>query len=1421
MNKPEDKMIIVNEETGENLVMECGDDLEPLEQSIEFIDFDNPIQFTDDQLSYNLVNILSYNDKRVLENKNFWARRAREFIDLSKIISSHDSLRANLYPVIRAHKLVIVDTDIYDNIENDPEKEQEYSENFLTATSLNTVLERRVLLSNTIEPYLTYMPKAIAADRIWIDVHNNFENNFSVPMKLKKDIRGYTGLTETLRPITLFGKSNGSFSYDGDHVNVLGFVYHVHDTEKVFRFDTNKYKSDLGLLQNGDDVKVVNTANGNTKTGTVNIITDDEITIQIHKGDMVTISKDLRIEMNDVFVYHHSIDDEEIYSKSIITKTNILFTLLKDDDTFTRSFRMVLPTMSEVFSLLDMNNILTVQDLQIHIEKFGFSVDQMDESSLKYVRDVISNNTFKHINDISGAVPKKKKYRKVFTTDTSILDLEKHSNKLASYQNKYKFINNFCDSEYYRTKYIFSEGDNGLLYHTQLLQDDADKLFTFVGKNKEKLDNELLIINKKLQDIQVILKNFNCNSFKPIIKRKYTDIAELEKDNFKNLEGVSSGDFAELIIVDKKANTTTQVLYQRNIIENNNEKQEFWVRNKEVTYNTCSKENKLPNHKEFQEQECIYDERKSLCSTKEYYIAKNKEEHFNKRRTILQHLQTFYTSYDTIKKNLTENIEWLKYTLTTQKQGKTVSNITYEDKVDYSDFVGNPEEDDEDRLGKAEQGEGVVYRVMRNQDEDENSGLSQWLKTKNLEDKKDIGDMVENLVNQLGIELTSDDITYIRQNLEYYHNETKLNNSIAKMKKTLYDAAKNQIEKVTKQNKALATQITKKYNKDRDDKISKNLTLLQSGHHKNVIAFISAMYIVLVQLKLPDIVIKIAYPSCMKHFGLQGPPLNTNPKSLLKYVSCIIKEISIPKDEVFDVFSHMSLEQIEKVILEQINIILKDKVDFALKLEQITQDIDVKKTKEDIFYNEWTSYRPVLNLPPVSNSDNNIVKYISMIIDLSKNEESVQKLTPELTFISPFKKYEQFNNLFKLVDYKTSLDKNKGFGYYAVSQDLSLHEDDLFIAKPIEIKNTETVVKSPPLEYNIDVHDITIQSAIHEKLDNEEFWDFFPNRVEELFVNLWSKYQFNPEVINDVTRLLLSIDEKSALKVKNSLKNILFDDLKTLLGKIKNNWTVNEDWLKKLPQLDKKKREYEKVKEILKASNGKIYELTEQVKGDNEFHSELNSVITSLTTTMLRDSELYEIKDKTSTNMKKNIYVYDYVLLNVLYSLVHKVIPGSDDIFDIDHIQTISNISDPILKRRLITIFELVQFLLSTTIDKLKRNIFDTKDILRRNEVLREGRKNDTISRLDKLTTEERKMTLELQKLRIINWADIPEHKSGEEDIDDGKVNKDDDNERDMYDVMNENEENENYKMEFKGRDGDDNENDDDDENDAWLADDE
>jgi hypothetical protein len=179
----------------------------------------------------------------------------------------------------------------------------------------------------------------------------------------------------------------------------------------------------------------------------------------------------------------------------------------------------------------------------------------------------------------------------------------------------------------------------------------------------------------------------------------------------------------------------------------------------------------------------------------------------------------------------------------------------------------------------------------------------------------------------------------------------------------------------------------------------------------------------------------------------------------------------------------------------------------------------------------------------------------------------------------------------------------------------------------------------------------------------------------------------------------------------------------------------------------------------------------------------------------------------------------NHVFVYCIYKLISTIGLSGEDMFDISNISRFNTIQDPILKGKLNVIRSICQLCLSKFIKTMNNNTFDVATAKMKNEALREIGKQDIINRLDKLSDEDRKMALKLQKMNLLEWSDIPEGANVIDDDDDDEVLAG------VYgdpipNAVGKTDEEENDEMNFKGRDGDDLIGSDDEDHSGWKNDD-
>lgn len=1406
------KVIIFNEDTGEDMVMECeGEELEPIEYIDEFFDYDNPIQYTYEQMSFHLLNLLSFNDTNVLKNKTFWNRRSREFVDTFKMISIRNSKNTKLLPVILANKIMIVESDSDSDDDDDKEKADELIGRFETQTTISKVLSNRANLLKSNESYIKNYPKFLYAEKVW-NMENIQDKIYRVPMRVDEDTFGYLFTNNfqqdsLKRNVFLFGPLENLF--DGDLVNVVGYVYMINNNFPTIAFDPNIYVENLKNLSIGDDVYVFFNFDDIKRKGVVKIITDSEITVQIKDTD-ITISK-TNIHDNDYFVYSTvGYNPEQTFYKYILRKYNISFTLLNGDTDMSKTKKMFCLNSSELVYLLhdEINNIYSFNDFQTTLKNYGLSPYDFDEKMYVSLKETIEHNVLKTIQSLPSKNPIRKKIRKEFRSSFDILNLKKHENKLSSYEG-YSFYNHLFDTEYNRMKYITKRHDNGLIYFTQIISEYSETLFTHIDKNKVDYDKELIEINKELVDLQSKYKHVECSTFQPEIKKVYTDIYSLEKDNFVPLGGIKEGDYSKLTVyTDNKHKNKMDVYYKRVFLGSDSGNiKEFWVKDKQLTYNLCSDKNEIGDHKDLSKQKCVYDDKEKLCSMKEYLILKNNINSLEHRKAILRKIQMFHNNYDKIKYNQQETLQWLRQMLALSSL-KIDKEMYQENDVDYSDFVGDAGMDDEEKYGHGEVGENIKYTILKpTEDEDDN----EYSKPKPKEFNEHIAD---SLVRTFGIVVSNTDIDYIIENHDYYNSETKFNHTLQIEKNKLKTAALGKLKQVIASHptasKSQLQNLKDRLQRDLDDKLQRLETQYKDVFNKNSVLYICALFVLIVQLKLPDVSLSSGFTSCLKDYGLEGFPVNDNPKSLIKYIACIIRSVSSPNNERLSSVSKLTQEQIYAGIKEKITSILADKVDEREQLKQVAFFIkeDHKKPSSTSTYNEWDSYRPFVNISETDNSNIALVNYLHLLYEISRKSSLTEQLNKEVTMMTGFMKNDIFSQLYEKLQLESNSENtNKAF----IERLRHDSPPELLNDKEFVIHRASLYHVKGPVRVKYDVFDNVVKETL-EKLDDIDYWDVFPNTIGDYLETYISKHNFTLDSVRSINTTMFNIIDEKPLVLRSSMRNFVFDDLKTILGKISNLWKADYKWVNGLVQLDKKKKEHDKVFSILSSSDT-ISDINALITHDKELHEKLSEKIHFITSKIIYSYETYDVKSEDGEYIKKNIYLYEYLIMYVVYSLIDAIAPnGNGNIFDISHISNISTTTDTVLQQRLMIVFDIGKYILETMVKKVISNSYNSVDISSVNEDLREKRKEAIINKLDKLSSDDRKMVLELKKRGIIaRWDEldfskddiIPEPDGDDRDINEMKMKsgKDDEN---MFEDLNKAEEEENDEIHYKGRDAED-----------------
>jgi hypothetical protein len=141
------------------------------------------------------------------------------------------------------------------------------------------------------------------------------------------------------------------------------------------------------------------------------------------------------------------------------------------------------------------------------------------------------------------------------------------------------------------------------------------------------------------------------------------------------------------------------------------------------------------------------------------------------------------------------------------------------------------------------------------------------------------------------------------------------------------------------------------------------------------------------------------------------------------------------------------------------------------------------------------------------------------------------------------------------------------------------------------------------------------------------------------------------------------------------------------------------------------------------SSSDTISDINALITHDKELHDKLSEKIQFITSKIIYSYETYDVKSEDGEYIKKNIYLYEYLIMYVVYSLIDAIAPnGNGNIFDISHISNISTTTDTVLQQRLMIVFDIGKYILETMVKKVISNSYNSVDISSVNEDLREKR---------------------------------------------------------------------------------------------------
>ena len=1421
-SKEKDPIVIVND-PDEDVLMNCEeDDLEVIpEQTVEFIDFDNPIQYTDEQVLTQLLNILSFQDNDVFEHRSFWDRRSKEFLTTLKATTKSTTTNPKVLPIIDANKVVVVPE------EDDPDSLEAIDDalaKLINEKTVNTtdkqLLKKRFMMTNRNEPYKNIVQKLARQEVAWETAVETNQPSSSIATRDTEAYIGYVAPFDPEKRLTRLIGPLGTY-YEGDQVVVVGCFYGTIGTDApVVRLNWPQYASRLYSLVVGSSVDVCEDPAPEPKRGTVVSITDTEVVIDVG-GTTVVVERNVSgASTVSRWVYPVGVPDEQRFWKHRLLTHNVALSGLRD----IRQSALVVPTVAEVLVYNTdalKKTVLAAKDVEPLLRRYGLSLSGMTETARPVLQGVLKENV------ASFKVPKRavsKSFRKEFKTRYGILDFAEVEDALAVYTG-YASKNKMCDTDYNRIKFVHAHGDDGLFFYATLLNRYADQVYRYVEKHKPVIDKELAKLARTLEDAKhVVAKeaDADCPGATPSAKKEYASIDLLYKDNYREVEGVKEGDYAKLLVefnakvsrdnyANGHSNTLTTdkpshayTLYKRvHFTDDKGKLLRVWVKDRVVPYQACaSTDSGVPAGRDVKSQPCVYDAVETICTNKRQLQQRNHVAACRTKKDVLSKMIFLYDNYARLKSAIHAFLD-STHARTSTRPAYLPEPPKFNASKDYSKYVGDVYNDNE---MMAEQ--GVQYRALgRGANDDEDDVADDVL------DEKETS-LAEKVFTMFGVVMPPNVVAKIQQrSKEFLRSILPADPKTKRFYKTKEEWTAALIESEILRTKKKRAEVTKSVVEYVDNIV-----------RRETVYVMCAMFVIFVQMQLPDIKVAGGNPQCK--MGFQGYPMDDSGNSLLSYVSCVLKNTSVANDELLGIFAKrpgvpgIPKDKIETAIKGWIEKILKQSPLYKEGIQEASERIKGDKTKKDAMVLDeiWDSFRPVLRLDERGNDDT-VVRYVKGLYEVSK-QVSMLKLEPNASIFGEYRKHEAFTKLQKDVDRLVSIlrtQKNGAYGYF--QQTHRERVAGLFSQRPITLGNTHAIDSPKEIVASTFGYDEASQKAF-EKLvregdgvrdgeqadDTDAFWEDFSSGLLEKLDAYATEYATDEACMDDLRKIMFSEPDEQQLNLRNVLGHVLRDDARIFLSRTINRRRTDDAWIRKLPQL--KRHETQRLSEASGKDASDVVKTMDEIARRPDLLRRLKSVVASVSL-RLGKLRLPSTLPDTLSATKRSVYIYDHVLIDVLHKL-RSVVDDGDDGDGPDGMAGKKDESD------LVRAF--CGHLLRHLVSKIKESIFDADYIAKNNEKLREKRKEDIIGKFQKLDKEDHAAFKTARNLGLVqddkmavtneegaaNDRDAPGASSG---LEDGETNA----------GQPKNDEQREYEMTYEGQDAD---YDDDDmgDNDVWTA---
>jgi hypothetical protein len=1014
----------------DDIILSFGDDvIEDIIPSVsvkeERFREDAILRLNKDQINSELTNLVNDRQRNITALKATVKRYADLFFSYPQV--PHLKFK-ELRPVIYSDKLMYFSNED----EHSQNKEYEYAHfqkseklaNFISQFhSINRDMSKQSYTQSANKLYALYAP--------FVNRDNTLNASQPLPIYtiIQSDVDAVrhcalgdefdcaTPSTETIRLLKAVEQNNVKL-YDGDGVNVVGFYNHVtNDTNQSVPiiYNIEDYVSNVQSLMEGDTVNIVfnepafSSANKMVKTAKgkiTNIAENGVMSIQLNAPTVFVkssnkheasehVTYDPQHFNNGFFIYGSNTSKENLYHKSMLLKSNILFrfpsqsSLINIDIDTLKSFilpnsvgeliMLYEPLFSQIHNLHDLSSLILIPN-GLHIDTL--TADLYPLLTYVFMADKDIAKPIKSIKKTFNNIP--------YKNTSPLTDFNKHDDILTTYTQKYPSYDTFIDDALNRFRYLKSQNDKGAVYFLSLIKESLKKKYKKHVSNLSAYERQITLINKELDELDLNTSSSptatnNKDDCEPKYAKQYKKLKDLIEDNGKTIYfdkkfdetnyairqgfmGNSTKELEAFVLNElmaqskyKKMSKSELEFEIKSILSNKRkvrvgdiavlhtangdavytrqsvEDKDMWIKKFSTPFKVCTDSPLIKFNDLIRLDTCIKQTFDDVCRSNKNARVLYKYRLLTSVKTEVSLVISMLERYENIVTIIDTDIDIQKSILLMKpEESKGTRKFEYVEHVDYEEYAG-VEGDVDETTFQLDFNERENFVIV--------SGDAATYPSKN-QNKQSIDENHENIeaVNMflsfIQIPIDNKEVSFVISSINAKFPKKMLANALLK-----YDTyLQGQINPTAYKN-------NEKYAKSIDQlikqKMQKKEEELLKTYYFNIFRYIIGYIVILIFIRYPNYVMKVVLPSCVKLLSYMGYPISEKDgqRSLINYFSCLITSISVSEDIRFQLFYEKEPKEIQQVLKETVDDILDNNYELKTQLE-LTKSIIKKMSKE-------------------------------------------------------------------------------------------------------------------------------------------------------------------------------------------------------------------------------------------------------------------------------------------------------------------------------------------------------------------------------------------------------------------------------------------------------------------------------------------